>query len=239
MSNQMKWQRDDRSGLDYLARESEHSKVAIVLLHGYGADCTDLAGLADYLAPGDQFSWFFPNGPLEVDIGAHVSGRAWFPINMQRLQLAQMTGEFERYLASGVPEGFLEVSKKVEQFLSQLQSRYEKVILGGFSQGSMVSAQVALTCPDLLAGLILLSSTFVSEASWRDLVSSDISYPILQSHGTFDPVLPYKDAVRLSEFLKEHTARFKFISFQGGHEIPQKVLSEMQQFAAQILAEKS
>lgn len=237
--NQMKWQRDDHSGLDYLARESAQSRVAIVLLHGYGADCTDLAGLADFLGPADQFSWFFPNGPLEVDIGAHVSGRAWFPINMQRLQLAQMTGEFERYLASGIPEGFLEVSKKVEQFLSELKGRYDKVILGGFSQGSMVSAQVALTRPDLLAGLILLSSTFVSEASWRDLVSNDISYPILQSHGTSDPVLPFKDAVRLSEFLKEHTQDFKFISFQGGHEIPPKVLTEVQQFASQIQAGQS
>lgn len=229
-----KWNRDPASGLDYLQLEDPNAECDVILLHGYGADCTDLAPLSQYMNLETPVSWYFPNASLEVPIGPHMMGRAWFPINMERLSLAQQTGEFERYLAAHIPDGFLAAAESVTQFVTGLKERYSKIILGGFSQGSMVSAQVALKNPTLLSGLILLSSTFVSEASWRDLVASDIQYPILQSHGSFDPILPFDHAKRLSEFLSEHTADFEFISFQGGHEIPPPVLTGMQKLINRV-----
>lgn len=232
--NAPKWNRDQTSSLDYLELESPNADCAVILLHGYGADCTDLVPLSQYMKLEASVSWYFPNAPLEVPIGPHMMGRAWFPINMERLTMAQQTGEFERYLAAHSPDGFLAASESVAQFVTGIKERYSKIILGGFSQGSMVSAQVALENPSLLSGLILLSSTFVSEASWRDLVAGEITYPILQSHGSFDPILPYEHAKRLSDFLSEHTADYEFIPFQGGHEIPPPVLTGMQKLINRV-----
>lgn len=228
------WKRDQESSLDYLALENESAEVAVILLHGYGADCTDLAPLSQYMQVGTNVSWYFPNAPLEVPIGPHMMGRAWFPINMERLTMAQQTGEFERYLAAYIPDGFLAASESITTFVKGLEKNHKKIILGGFSQGSMISAQVALKNPKLLSGLILLSSTFVSESAWRDLVSGDIDYPILQSHGTVDPILPFDHAKRLSDFLGEHTNEFEFIPFQGGHEIPPPVLMGMQKLIDKV-----
>ncbi len=231
------WKRDQNSGLDYIEIDHPQATSAVILLHGYGADCTDLAPLSQYMNTDNPVSWFFPNAPLEVPIGPHMMGRAWFPINMERLTMAQQTGEFERYLAAHIPDGFLAASESVTKFIDSLKGRFDKVVLGGFSQGSMISAQVALKNPSLLNALILLSSTFVSEASWRDLVSTNIDYPIFQSHGSHDPILPYEHAKRLSEFLKEHTPDFEFVSFQGGHEIPPPVLSGMQKLINRVTKE--
>src|SRR5207237_10502414 len=80
----------------------EGGPVAI-LLHGFGAPGTDLVSLARVLRapPGTRF--VFPEAPLAMP-PEYAGGRAWWMIDMIRLQVEMMRGEL-RDLTREVPEG--------------------------------------------------------------------------------------------------------------------------------------
>ena len=94
------------NGLDALHRPAQDDESpAVLLLHGYGADQTDLAPLADMMDPDGKFHWYFPNGVLEVIIAPGFSGRAWFQIDMAEYESAMREGRL-RDLTKNRPEGF-------------------------------------------------------------------------------------------------------------------------------------
>ena len=218
-------------GLDCLYQKAGSDNApAVILLHGYGASQQDLAPLADYLSTGDSFHWYFPNAPLEVPLGPYMSGRAWFNINMAELERAMMDPTYKRVFGEGRPDGFVDAAEKVLAFLQEVKQRHGKVILGGFSQGSMLSADIGLDHRNLIDGLILLSSTMVARERWNELLETPPKFKIFQSHGENDPVLPYDYAVELKDLLNEKNCQLEFHNFPGGHEIPPPILSMMDQF---------
>ncbi|MDD0853771.1 hypothetical protein HBN50_11730 [Halobacteriovorax sp. GB3] len=209
--------------------EKGSSKKAIVVLHGYGASCQDLAPIGNYIDPDQEYHWYFLDAPLSVDLGYGMQGRAWFPIDMIGLQQAIMSGHFASFFKE-LPEGFDLSTHKVKNFLQTIEDEFDEILLGGFSQGSMISSNVAFSNEGLVSKLFLLSSTFVNETHWRDLLSKGIKLPIFQSHGTADPVLPVSEAQRLRDFLKENDQFHEYYEFQGGHEIPMPILNKLQSF---------
>lgn len=220
--------------LDFLYRQGSSNK-AIVVLHGYGASCNDLAPIGQMIDGNGEFHWYFLDAPLSVDIGYGMQGRAWFPIDMMGLQQAMMTGNFRSFFSEKMPEGFSLAANKVEALVKELKTKHEKIILGGFSQGSMISSEVAFRNPGLIEKLFILSGTFVSETHWRDLLSHGTNLPIFQSHGSADPVLPISEARRLKDFLEENDQNHEYHEFRGGHEIPIPVIQSLSAFLARGL----
>ena len=76
-----------------------------------------------------------------------------------------------------------------------------KVVLGGFSQGAMLACDTALREGPKLAGLVVLSGTLVAEAEWAALFPTLRGTPVFQSHGTFDPLLPFQAAAMLRDLI--------------------------------------
>src|SRR4051812_9883368 len=64
-------------------REGAGAGPVVVLLHGYGAPGTDLVSLGRELAVPSDVRFVFPEGPLDLGFGG---ARAWWPIDMARLQ---------------------------------------------------------------------------------------------------------------------------------------------------------
>src|SRR5690606_6201984 len=106
----------------------------------------------------------------------------------------------------------------------------EQTILGGFSQGAMLSCDVALRAERPLAGVVLLSGTFLCEDDWRPLMPARRGLRVFQSHGVLDPLLPFDLAERLRDALVEAGAELDWVAFRGGHEIPPAVLMRLQGF---------
>ena len=50
------------SGIQVLEQVPAEAGRAIILLHGFGADCTDLASLSEAVDLDEETAWFFPNG---------------------------------------------------------------------------------------------------------------------------------------------------------------------------------
>lgn len=215
--------------LDVIVKRTGSEGPAVVILHGYGADMNDLAPLSDVLPEPSTGTWYFPNAPLEVPIGPSMMGRAWFPIDMAALEEAMMTGS-HRDFSSVIPEGFLKAQEQVCKFLKALDRKPEDIILGGFSQGAMISCDVALHMESNLRGLALLSGNMVAKERWEKIVANRTGLKVFQSHGQQDQVLGFDSADNLSKMLIAAQANVQFVPFQGGHEIPNSVMQELARF---------
>ena len=84
--------------IDCLTTELTATKPYCVILHGYGANFEDLAGLMPYADPAQLYNWIFPNGILDVPIGPHMSGKAWFPIDIAALERQLQKGRNAYFL---------------------------------------------------------------------------------------------------------------------------------------------
>jgi len=147
----------------------------VVICHGYGADGKDLIGLAPHwqkLLPTAAFA--APNGPERCP-GA---GYQWFPIS--RLD----PGEVRRGVdaASAALEGFLEAE------LKRLALPPERLMLAGFSQGTMMALHVGLRRASKPAA-ILGYSGMLADPEGLPALGSDAP-PVLLVHGDADTMIP-------------------------------------------------
>eukprot|EP01035_Chromulina_nebulosa_P020215 gene20215-26245_t len=80
---------------------------------------------------------------------------------------------------------------------------YNRIILGGFSQGAALSLYVGYQLPSdkKLGGLIVLSG-YLPGASKFKLTSGLESIPVLHCHGTSDPVVKFDWAKKSEQFIK-------------------------------------
>ena len=213
------------------AGERRHPRQLVVLMHGWGAPGDDLVPLADELAaPGRLF--VFPEAPLPAMAG----GRAWWPLDLMRMQSARARGE-ERALRQETPPGLPEVRARVSALITELTSQTGvapgDVFIGGFSQGAMVATDVTLASPGLVGGLIVLSGSITAETEWTPrLPLLAPGLPVFMSHGRGDPVLPFAFAETLRDQFQVAHHPVTWVPFDGGHGIPGVVLSRLQAFLA-------
>jgi phospholipase/carboxylesterase len=206
----------------------------VVLLHGFGAPGDDLVALAQFIRAPVRF--VFPAAPLELG-GLYGDSRAWWLLDLARLEQELRSGT-PRDRRGEVPDGLADARAKVSRFLDQLIARYaidpKHLVLGGFSQGAMLSLDVALHRDTPPAGLILMSGTLLAESVWKPLMPKLAGVPVFQSHGKHDQLLPFPVAEVLRDELKAAGANLSWIDFPGGHEIPPQVLAGVTKLIASI-----
>ena len=109
----------------------------------------------------------------------------------------------------------------------------EGAILGGFSQGAIISTGVALARPDLVSGLILWSGRLNHEFVPEEPAQLDT--PVLQQHGTFDPVLPITMGRELAEFWSRTTSRHTYQEFPMAHQISGASLEQTRRWLSELV----
>lgn len=198
-------------------------------MHGWGAPGTDLVPLARPLeAPGRLF--VFPEAPLVSPGG----GRAWWHIDMARLMSARGQGR-ERELRQETPTGLGEAHAKISALVAEVARRTglpsSSIALGGFSQGAMLATDVALTSPETIGALVILSGSLIAEGTWTErLRANPPTFPVFMSHGTVDPVLPFGIAEALRDQLRAAHRDVTWVPFDDGHGIPLEVLTRLTSF---------
>ncbi|HAN31909.1 MAG TPA: esterase [Myxococcales bacterium] len=222
--------RSNIGGLDVLEVPGEPGGLTVVLLHGFGASWEDLLPLHRVIAAPPGTRWIFPNAPVEVALGPWMSGRAWFPIDMDALNRAMMSGT-HRDMSSITPAGLSEARDQVLAMLAELDA--DRVILGGFSQGAMVSVEVASSGVFRPEGLIVMSGTLLHESVWKQALARLPELAFIQSHGRADPLLGLEAAQRLHAVLTETGHRGHLHEFDGQHEIPAQIIEKIGAFILQ------
>jgi len=213
---------------------------AIVLCHGFGAPGEDLVPLARVIDAGPAVRWFFPEAPLSLEMGFGPPGRAWWMIDMERIQQMMMRGT-PRDLAAETPEGLAEAREALEACLAALAKSHklvrERTLLGGFSQGAMLCTEVQLNADEPFAGLAILSGALISEDRWRPAAAArGKSIHAIATHGRRDPILPFSSGEALSKMLEASGATIRFVGHNGAHEIPPVALQALADLARDRLA---
>jgi|SRR5580692_3884218 phospholipase/carboxylesterase len=209
---------------------------AVVLLHGFGASGDDLVPLWRMLGVPRGTRCFFPEAPLTIP--GFDDGRAWWmPSDLAARDRAYVSGE-ARDLSAEVPRGLADARDHVIALLGDLERavRPPKVVLGGFSQGAMLSCDVALETTLPLAALVLLSGSFLAEEQWRPRMPGRRGLPAFLSHGDADRMLPFAQSERLRDALTGAGLAVTWVPFRGGHEIPTRVLDALGPFLRGALA---
>ncbi len=217
-----------------LEKNMDDAAPWVILFHGYGADMHDLTSLAELIHPKKPLNWLFPNGLDQVPLGVGYSGRAWWPIDVAKLNEMMVRGD--NFTFSGIiPEGLARARTEAFRLIEQMKIPWNNLILGGFSQGAMLSLDLAMRAPETPRGLILLSGTMHSEPELKDLIHKRAGLKYFQSHGKQDTVLGFKQAQQMETFLSQGGLKGRLMSFNGGHEIPQFVLAELERYLNEIL----
>jgi phospholipase/carboxylesterase len=142
---------------------------ALVLLHGRGADENDLFPLLDALDPERRLHGYTPRGPLSLPPG----GAHWYVLG------GIGTPERETFAAS-----FAALTELVDGL------PYERVVLGGFSQGCAMAYALALFRGRPRPDVLLAMSGFVPSVEGYEL---DLAAPLPRIaivHGAFDQTIP-------------------------------------------------
>jgi len=215
----------------------DQAKIAVILCHGYGAPGEDLVSLAEVFIDflGDwaaDFRFIFPAAPLQPPEIAVFGGRAWWEINMAALFAASQASTFSQ-LHDKSPPGIDQATEMLVSTITQTladlggSGRY---VLGGFSQGAMLTMNTTLVSrlppPELL---VQFSGTLVCGPQWKSHLDAGRlrQTGVIQSHGRQDPILPFSSAQTLFELIKDACQSAKFLPFNGPHTIPMEALSEV------------
>jgi phospholipase/carboxylesterase len=205
---------------------------AIVLCHGFGAPGTDLVPLAGELCRYDSSLaadtlFVFPEAPLVPREFKPFGGRAWWPLDMERLQAAIQSGQMRDLRGecpARLPAARAELISVLVELTQSDRLPVDRIVIGGFSQGSMLATDVALQFPATPAGLVIYSGTLLNEVEWTRQATHRRGMPVLQSHGTEDPILSFAAAEWLRDMLSDAGLSVEFQSFCGGHTIPAAAL---------------
>lgn len=204
----------------------------LVLLHGFGAPGTDLVGLAGALQVPPATRLVFLEAPLSLRAYGYADGRAWWMIDIMRMQALVQTGTTS--VDAEIPDGLNQARDLLSEALDSIAAQMgaTELALGGFSQGAMLACHLAATDTRALKALVLLSGTLLAETVWRAGFAQRPALPVFQSHGEQDPILSFAASQRLRVLLTEAGAELTFVSFAGGHAIPPPVLNGLNQFLA-------
>src|SRR5215471_3081946 len=180
----------------------------LLLLHGIGSNEHDLYGLAPFLD--QRFLIISVRAPNTLGPGSY----AWFD------------ADFTPRGPVINPEQAEASRKTLISFLHEATTAYgadpKRVYLMGFSQGAIMSASVALTQPELVAGVVLMSGRILPEI--QPLIAANeklTSLPFLVVHGTADMVLPISHGRASREFLSSLPVNLTYHEYPMGHEVNQ------------------
>jgi len=208
----------------------------VCLLHGFGAPGDDLVPLAEelHLPAGTRFA--FPAAPIVLAEGWWDS-RAWWPIDVAALERAVATGTFRDLAHVDPPElppvrtQLLDALREVEEILNVSP---EDVVIGGFSQGSMLAIDTLLSADRPFGGLVILSGTLLAAERWLPAMAGRAGVPVFESHGCNDPLLSFVLAETLRDELRGAGLPVTWVDFPGGHQIPPSVVDGLAAFLGGI-----
>jgi phospholipase/carboxylesterase len=206
-------------------RDAEQGGTAVVLLHGWGAHGDDLVGLAHALArPRARF--FVPAAPLS-EVGG---GRAWWHLDAK--DRPQHAWDEQGDVGYQPHHQVAAVRSAIQTLLGTIRSRFapERLVLGGFSQGAMLSLDVALAASPAVDRVVAMSGVMLADSLPGLRASRASRPPIFISHGRQDQMLPFMASEKAKGMLERHGFGVEWHPFEGGHEIPARVVSDLRAF---------
>lgn len=171
--------------------EKSQATGLVVFLHGYGADGTDLLGLADPMGPHlPGVAFVAPDAPERCAGGGF--GFQWFPIPW-------LDGSPQAAAEAGLAAAAVDLDAFLDRMLADEGLTPDRLVLLGFSQGAMMSLHVAPRREKEVAGIVAISGRLLRPEVLG--VEARVKPPVLLIHGDQDPVVPFSDMGKAGDAL--------------------------------------
>ena len=180
----------------------------IVLCHGYGGDGKDISTLAiNWQRFLPEAIFLCPNAP-EI-CAVNPQGYQWFDLSSDKEEL--------------ILEKSLIVEEKLNTFIDQILNNFQlepnNLALVGFSQGCMLSIQIALKKKKQISCLIGYSGKVINQKHLSDNIHSKPK--IFLMHGANDTLVSPTHLLEAKEYLVKHGLKIKTKMFKDcEHRIP-------------------
>jgi len=161
---------------------STRATASIIWLHGLGANGHDFEPIIPELKLPKTLAvrFIFPNSPsIPVTINGGIIMPAWYDI--LDMKIDRKVDLVHLHESASAIQALID--REIERGV-----RAERIILAGFSQGGAVAYQAALTYPQPLAGLLVMSTYFATKDTIQ-LHDSNKQINIHIMHGSEDPVV--------------------------------------------------
>jgi phospholipase/carboxylesterase len=186
---------------------------ALVLLHGRGADEHDLFPLLDALDPERRLHGYTPRAPLRLPPG----GAHWYMV-----------------LRVGYPdpktfgEGYIALT----EWFDALPFAAGDIVLGGFSQGAVMSYALGLgKGRPRTRALIALSGFIPMVEGWEPDLEPPFP-PIAIAHGMYDAVIPVEFGRQARDRLEAASAEVWYRESPIPHSIDPRVVADLRALVA-------
>jgi len=176
----------------------------LVLFHGRGADEHDLFPLLDALDPERRLVGATPRGPLSLPPG----GAHWYALG-----------------GIGTPEprtfqvGYTAAAEWVDGFVGEHGLDWDKVVLGGFSQGGVMTYSLGLGAGRARPAALIALSSFMPTVEGFELDLSPPLPPVAIGHGTLDDVIGVEWGRRARAALEQAGAEILYRETPMFHQI--------------------
>jgi len=189
---------------------------ALVLLHGRGADENDLVSLLDELDPERRLHGYTPRAPLALPPG----GAHWYAVPR---------------VGYPDPATFATGFGALTEWFDALPFPAERIVLGGFSQGSVMSYALGLGVGRPRPAALLAFSGFIPRVDGWELDTASLFPPVGIAHGTYDPVISVDFGRRARDTLEAAGAEVVYRESPIEHWIDPATVAEFRDLVARAV----
>jgi phospholipase/carboxylesterase len=198
---------------EFIAAPEKNSRHLWIMLHGLGDSIEGYRFLPEIM----DLPWM--NFLLVNAPDTYYQGFSWFDFDFDRD--GNIVPDVERSRPG------VERSRRLLTELLDAQRAKgfptSQTVLGGFSQGCLMSVDVGLRYPHRLAGIIGISGfVFEPERLLKELSPVAREQRLLLTHGTYDPIFPISKVRERIALLKNARLNIEFREFSKAHTIAGK-----------------
>jgi phospholipase/carboxylesterase len=188
---------------------------ALVLLHGRGADENDLFPLLDVLDPSRELHGYCPRGPLALPPG----GAHWYVVPR---------------VGYPDPATFGASFAEASAWLDSLP--YERVVLGGFSQGCVMALALGLGVGRPRPLAVCGFSGFIPVVEGWSLDVSRPLPPVALGHGTYDQVIPVEFGQDARDTLLDAGGEVFYREYPLPHTLDEQFLVDVRDWLSETMS---
>jgi len=192
----------------------------LVLLHGRGADEHDLLPLLGVLDPRQRLRGITLGAPLALPPG----GKHWYAVHR---------------VGWPDPATFDPTYGELTAVLDdELGLDWSQTVIGGFSQGGVMSYAVGLGPGRPVPAGVLAMSSFIprfDDDLWTPDFGSRPGLPIAHVHGESDPIIGIEFGCDARERIEEAGLPLSYREFPGGHNVDPRSLDDLASWVADRL----
>lgn len=207
-----------KTDLVYKVNEAQRKNVkspVLIMLHGYGSNESDLFDIAKGVD--ERFITFSLRAPYEVK----GQGYCWFNLDF-------LPEKKFKYNYSEVKKSASRILDFINQACRAYKADSTQVFIMGYSQGAMLSYEMAFAYPDKIKGIAALSGFILPETKQiKSNPTKLANVNFFMAHGQMDQVVDIKDAESTFKFIQSKKLKVEYKTYSMPHAINGQELNDI------------